>query len=234
MSRAARPARPPSATDELPDDLPGENDVVRALFHGHEGEAFEVRVGDTLVYLLPWAARDGGVAAFEQNAETFEAWPTEVTGDEVRELLQEHVPRAVSLTLTPAWLLRSERDGPPVSWHARVRWAERVASRIDTAPAVREAWRNGLQVGVPRGYGRYYPAADAVVCYVGSRYDDPDVVTTVLAVDDVEGDEEIATDHLSTCRECEGLFNPYETEGCSWCGARPNPRPNRRLPPFEP
>lgn len=230
MSRAApTEARRPSLAD-LPDDLPGENDVVRALFHDRDQEALEFLVEDSILYLAPWCARNGGVAGFEQDADTFAVRPVEFTADEVRELLEVHVPSEVPLHATPAWLLSPESGEPSVSWHARVRWAERVKADADPAPAIREAWRDGLQVGVPRGYGRYYPPADVVVCYVGSTYDDPITVTTVLDVEDVRADEEIGADHLATCDVCSGWWNPQETETCVWCGARP-PRPKRpRLP----
>ena len=221
MSRAASTTSGGRQPVELPDDLPGENDVVRALFHACDGEALEVIVEDTVVYLLPWAARDGGVAAFEQDVETFDARPVEFTGREVRRLLEAHIPREVSLASTPAWVLAPDVDGPAVSWHARCRWAERVEPMTDPAPAVREAWRTGFQVGVPRGYGRYDPVAGAVVCYVGATYDDPLVVTTVLAVDDVEQADEVAADHLRECDLCSGLWDPTDADRCAWCGARP-------------
>jgi len=232
VSRAAsRPA--PMPAPSLPDDLPGENDLVRVLFHGRDDEALEILAGDRVVYLLPWAARAGGLAGFEQRDGARTPRPVEFTGDEVRRLLEAHDVKRVPLAVSPARLLASRDGGPPVSWHARVRWADRVEAVADPAPAIRAAFEDGLQVGVPRGYGRLYPPKDAVVTYVGRAPDDPLVITTVYTVDDVDADDDLGSDHLARCAVCEGLLDPTAGDTCPWCSARRR-RPWRpRLPSAE-
>lgn len=203
--------------------------MVRMLFAGRDGDALEILVEDTLAYVVPWAARDDGVAGFVQDVESFAVWPVEWSLDDVVTLLEEHTPREVPLMRTPAWVLDDGGEGPPVSWHARCRWAERVEPMADPGPCIREAWRNGVQIGVPRGYGRYDPVSNVVVCYVGS-VDEPMNVTTVYPVDGPEVVDRLRVEHLRQCEVCSGVWNPYETEGCRWCGVGPAKRVHRRLP----
>ena len=230
MSRAASSAASELPGHDLPDDLPGANDIVRILFAGRDGDALELLVGDTLVYVLPWAARHGGVAGYVQDAETYAVWPVEFTVDDVERLLAEHRPHEVSLLKTPAWLLSPRKTGPPVTWHARVRWAQRVEPMADPGPRIREAWQNGLQIGVSRGYGRYDPATNVVVCYNGSTYDDPAAITTVYPLDESADIHDHGLDHLKRCDVCDGLWNPLEADVCRHCSVPPA-RPHRpRLP----
>ncbi|WP_363463585.1 hypothetical protein [Halogeometricum borinquense] len=201
-------------TFELPGDLPGENDMTRALFGVYDdAEALEVLVEGSIIYLMPWAARDGGVAAFEQDLETFRPSPREFTGDEVRRLLEAHIPRSTSLLATPAWLLTERGDGPKVSWHARCRWNERIEQVADPGPNIREAYRRGLSVGVDYGHGRYYPPEDVVLCAVHD-HGEP-IVTTVYQPDDVR---DLGADHLTECAQCSEPYDPGNQQNCTCCG----------------
>lgn len=55
----------------LPDGISGENGLVRAIFDAYDGaEALALVTGDKIIYLLPWAARSGCIAGYEQDLET--------------------------------------------------------------------------------------------------------------------------------------------------------------------
>lgn len=198
----------------LPADLPGDNDMTRVLSSVYDdAEALELLIEERVVYLMPWAARNGGVAAFEQDLETFHVRPREFTGNEVRRLLEAHTPRPVPLLATPAWILTEREEGPRVSWHARVRWAERIDEVADPAPRIREAYQQGLSVGIDRGHGRYYPPEDVVLCAV---YDHGEpLVTTVYHPADVN---DLGADHLTNCAGCGELYDPGDRQYCSCCG----------------
>lgn len=209
----ARAAAASSAEEtlDLPADLPGGNALTRAVFDG--AEALEILVEDSIIYLMPWGARDGGVAGFEQDLETFQASPQEFTGDEVRRLLEAYNPRRTSLVATPAWLLTERGDGPKVSWHARCRWSERIERAADPGPSIREAYQQGLSVGVEYGHGRYYPPEDVVVCAVHDHGEG--FVTTVFQPNTLR---DLGTDHLTECVQCGDLYDPGDQETCSCCG----------------
>lgn len=219
MSRAASRDRSREFGRDLPDDLPSENDLVHALFQNYDRQALEFLVEDTIIYLLPFCAAKDGLGGFIQDADSYETRPTEFTGTEVRDLLSNHVPREVSLNETPAWLLTETDWSARVSWHARVRWAERIEPVATPATDIKDAWENGLQVGVPRGYGRYHPPSDAVVVYVGPQPDNPTVITTIWSASGLRSNEDVNAEHLRRCDVCTGLWNPGQTEVCCWCGA---------------
>lgn len=197
----------------LPDDLPGESDISRALFHGRDdATAVELLAEGRVVYLMPWAATDG-IAGYEQDPSTFEARPVEYTGAEARRLLEERRPRTVPLQRTPAWLLDEfDGDGVNVSWHARVRWNERVEQLAAPAPRVREAYRSGVSVGVDYGHGRYHAPTGAVLAAV--YRDDHPLVTTVFPPSALES---VGSDHLTECERCGELYDPGNTTACNWC-----------------
>lgn len=199
----------------LPDDLPDGNDLTRGLFAAYpEGEALEFVKKDRIIHLLPWSARNGGVAGFIQDLETYRPRPAEFTGSDVSRLLKEQAPRMVSLLSTPAWVFTEREQGAKVSWHARCRFAERIEPLADPAPRIREAFEQGVPVGIEgRGKGVYYPPDDLVIAYVGT-IDDP-VVTTVYRPD--EGGS-LATGHLKNCPSCGQLYNAPTGTDCSCCG----------------
>lgn len=200
----------------LPDDLPGANDVVRAVFTTYEAAgALEFLLGQKVIYLLPWAARRGGVAAYEQHLNTFRARPVELTADEVESLLKNHRPREVSLANTPAWLLDDRGvDDVHVSWHARVRWGERVNPSPDPGPAIRDAFEDAVSVGVAGDgvHGRYHGLKDLLFVYVYDR--STPVVTTVYHPDDVQ---DLGVDHLVECPQCDELYDPGNQQMCTCC-----------------
>jgi len=230
VSRAAA-AREFSIGAQLPDDLPGANDAVRMLFAGRDAEALEVTDGNEVVHLLPWAARHGGIAGYRRDAETFDVRPAEFTVTDVQELLDDRPPREVALTSTPASVLTPRERGPPVSWHARCRWGERIYPSPDPAPDIRQSWENGVQIGVPRGYGRYDPDRNVVICYTGRTCDEPDRVTTVYTLDAAGDVHDLGVDHLQQCDLCGELWNPQKADVCQRCRARPHVRNCPRLPP---
>lgn len=222
-------ATPSATSTDIPSSVPGSSDVVRALFHYREDVALEFLLEDDDVYVLPWSARRGGIAGYRQSTDTLRARPVEFSQDDVQQLLTRHAHREVPLAATPAWLLQEDSE-PPVSWHARVRWAERVEEMTDPAPAIRQAWRDGFQVGVPEGYGRYYPPADVVVCYFGHSSEEPTMITTAIDVEDIQENDKIGADHLEHCDVCPGAWNPQQTDACPWCGTRPVTPARRQLP----
>jgi hypothetical protein len=200
----------------VPADIPDQNDVVRAVFGTYDGEALKLLVGDqTAVYLLPWGARRGGVAGYEQMLGDFQVRPIELSPDQVRELLDRHSPRPVALASTPAWVLYDRGvENVKVSWHARVRWGERVRPSPDPGPTIRDAFEKGLSVGISHSYGRYYPPEDVVLAYV---YDDgTPLVTTVLQMGQVD---DLGDDHLGQCPSCSEPYDPSEPAECDDCGA---------------
>jgi hypothetical protein len=198
----------------LPEDIPGKNDAVRAVFSAYDGaEALQFFVGQKIVYLLPWAARQGGVAGYEQVVDSFCVRPVEYTPNEVCKLLDQHRPRRVPLANTPAWLL-DDRGGKDVhiTWHARVRWGERVSPSPDPAPAIREAFEDSVSVGIERSHGRYYAPEDVVLAYV--YRDRTPVVTTIYHPDTVQ---ELGADHLTECPQCGELYDPGNHQTCTCC-----------------
>ena len=201
----------------VPADIPNQSDVVRALFNRYtDAEALKFVVGNqTVVYLLPWGARKGGIAGYEQTLETFEVRPIEFTPAEAREFLDQHSPRPVPLASTPAWILHNRGiESVKVSWHARVRWGERVRPSPDPGPAIREAFEDAVNVGIDHSYGRYYPPEDVIFAYV---FDDgTPLITTVLEADQVD---DPGNDHLVQCPSCTELYDPSDPSECGDCGA---------------
>lgn len=228
----SRPARSQPATGdrsvdvELPDDLPGRNDLVNAVFaHYHDAGALELLDRDRVLYLVPWGNRHSGIAGYEQSLDDFEARPREFTPAEVRGLLEAHHARPVPLAATPAWVLdpRGAED-VRVSWHARVRWGERIHPTPDPGPAIRAAYREGVNVGIKGGHGRYYAPEDVLLTAV---YDHgTPLVTTVFQPEDFD---RYGTEHLAECERCEDVYDPSaQTQAececcggrvCPWCGA---------------
>mgnify|MGYP000654590151 CR=1 FL=1 len=199
----------------LPSDLPDPNPLVRDIFGKHDdAEALEFFVGEEVVYLLPWAARHGGIAGYRQSMDTFHVRPVEFTPDEAKALLETHSLRAVALANTPAWLLDDRGvDDVRVSWHARVRWGERVKPSPDPGPAIREAFTRGVSVGIDRGRGRYYPPAGIIAAY--ARPSDTPIVTTVFEPTNID---DLGVDHLVECPRCGDLHDPgTSTSVCPWC-----------------
>jgi len=203
----------------LPSDLPDPNPLVRDIFTEHDGaEALEFFLDEEIVYLLPWAARHGGIAGYRQSLDTFHVRPVEFTPDEARGLLEAHSARSVALANTPAWLLDDRGvDDVRVTWHARVRWGERVEPSADPGPSIRDAFEAGVSVGMSRGRGRYYPPADVIIPYVLSH--GTPVVTTVFEPNDIE---DFGADHLVECPHCTELYHPGDHSDCSarvcpWC-----------------
>jgi len=197
---------------QLPADIPEPNDLVRAVFATHEkAEALLFVFNSTALYLLPWSCRNGGVAGYEQELDTFHVRPVEVRPDEVRTLIAECDPNPVELSDTPAWLLVDAGvEEVRVTWHARVRWGERVAPSPDPAPKIRDAWRRGVSIGVDHGTGRYYPPENVVLVAV----DDPPQVTTVY---EPETWSDLGTDHLVDCPHCGELCDPAAPDSCACC-----------------
>lgn len=183
-----------------------------ALLCGIDGEAVEIYDRCSVWHVLPVDARNNCIAAYRTSLETGDVYPLELPTHAARRLSRTRETRGVMLSATPARHI--DTGGIPVSWHARVRWAQRVAPCAEPATHIRRAFRRGIAVGVDRGGGRYYSPADAVVTYVGPD-DDPTVVTTVLPAADTS---EFRTDHLLRCEVCRQLFNPQNGPDCKWCG----------------
>ena len=204
-----------SARGDLVQDtyLELESPMVRAVFYERPADtALELFHDGKIVYLLPAPARRDGLAGYEQDPETYEARPVEFTGTEVRRLLEAHVPREVPLGHTPAWVAEAApgAEQVKVTWHARVRWADRFETTIDPRPAIVEAVEEGITVGIDRGRGYFHAPTGAVVATIETS---PPTVTTVFELDR----ERHGADHLTECERCELLCLPTPTLDCNWC-----------------
>jgi hypothetical protein len=224
----SKPASPPAAVpaDDRSDrtltpdrNVPQVTPLAREVFDADTDGALRVPVdyGET-VTLLPWGTRDDGLAAFRSAPRPGASWPVSVDADRARDLAHAERARRVGLVETPAWVLDDRPHPLRVSWHARVRYAERVERVVEPAYVLREAWGAGVPVGVSTGRGYYHPPTGVVV--VTRQRHGGAVATTTLAPTTLA---DFATDHLPVCRSC---LEPYHERlrrdgaGCPWCGER--------------
>lgn len=128
--------------------------LVRVVFDETEpGTAISVSTADGPVTLLPWSSSQGKVAAYG-NGETGEIVPMELGAKALRTLLDQHETETVPLRETPAKNLFG-KPGPrdvAVSWHARVRWAERVQEETYPAPHIHAALADAVELSRHRGW----------------------------------------------------------------------------------
>lgn len=128
--------------------------LVRTVFYETEpGMTLVLETDSGPVTLLPWSSSGGQVAAYGACDQT-DPLPLELDARELRELLDEYEPEETPLEQTPARpLLGSpgERD-VAVSWHARVRWAERVQEETYPAPSIHAALENAVELSRHRGW----------------------------------------------------------------------------------
>jgi hypothetical protein len=230
MSKAARNESTHAATPDTRDrgvhrperNVPGPNDLARALFAGEHGtEAYRVPVDDGTIYLLPWACSGGGLAAFRESTTPGDAWPIEVPPDRVRQLVDGRGGGYVDLDVTPVWVLDDRRHPLRVSWHARTRYAERFDRCAEPAYAIRDAWRSSVPVGTPEGPGRFHPPTGMLIATAddGAGW----VAKTVIATDTLDG---FTDDHLPVCHRCELRYHQQirrDRASCPWCGT-PDPQ----------
>jgi hypothetical protein len=200
-------------------NVPDVTPLARKVFDSDSDAALRVPVDYAeTVTLLPWGTRDGGLVAFRSTARPGESWPVSVGADEARALANDDRAWRVDLVETPAWVLNDRRHPLRVSWHARVRYAERVERVAEPSYAIRKAWGAGVPVGVSAGRGYYHPPTGVVIV---TRQRDVGVVAATIYAPATLAD--LATDHLPVCRSC---LEPYHERlrrdgaACPWCGER--------------
>lgn len=134
--------------------------LVRAVFDGTEqGTALRCETETGPITLLPWSSSEGRVAGYRSTT-SGDRVPAEFTAKELYELLRETPPREIPLDDTAASTLLGhpgERD-VAVSWHARVRWAERVSPDTYPEARIREALKESVRLA--RNQGWYHPEYD--------------------------------------------------------------------------
>jgi len=199
----------------IPDSLQP-NALSRRVFHNRPEEtALELLDAktETLTYILPWGSASGKIAGYEQDAGTFAVRPVELSHEELRELFDTHVPREVDLLDTPAWLLDARpRDGERVSWHARVRYAQRVEPMADPAGAIRESYARAGYVSTDHYERAMYDPADDLMFLLHpdeAQFD----IATVFPPDCCD----FETQHWRDCHDCRTSFDPSRHDNCPHC-----------------
>ena len=186
QARAAVPGRfgPALPPEFIPSTL------VRVVFNDtQQGTALRLDAGDGTVTLLPWSSSQGKVAAYGPG-DREDSVPIELGARALRELLDENEKETVPIEKTPArYLLGSPAPREvAVSWHARVRWAERVEEETYPAASIHAALQDAVELSRHRGW--YNPALHVRIPVQGpgpifeDRLDADWIAKTVIAMDD--------------------------------------------------
>jgi len=167
--------------------------LVRVVFDGTEpGTALALETSEGPLTLLPWSSSQGRVAGYGVS-ETGETIPVELGAKALRRVLDQNETRTVLLEKTPAQALLGSpglRD-VAVSWHARVRWAERVQEETHPAPSIHTALTDAVELSRHRGW--FNPALDIRIPVQGpgpifeNRLDVDWIAKTVIPMDDDRG-----------------------------------------------
>lgn len=167
-----------------------ESTLVRLVFNNtQQGTALRLDVDRGPVTLLPWSSSQGKVAAYGPGEEE-DVIPIELGAKALRELLNENDPESVSLKKTPARNLLgnpTSRD-VAVSWHARVRWSERVQEETYPEPSIHAALEDAVELAQHRGW--YNPALNVRIPIQGpgpifeDRLNVDWIAKTVITMDD--------------------------------------------------
>lgn len=224
MSAPATPTRASNARHEshgheLPNGIHTDPDELgRVLFDQYpDAGALEFLVdGETVLYVLPWQSGGPTLAGYEQELPSFSPRPVEVTHDRVRELLQDHRPRSVSVTETPAWVLAPTGRETRVTWHARVRYADRIEPMADPAPDILDAYDRAGYCSHPRLVNcrsLYDPTTDLVILVDRSRGREHEKIVSVATTDEYD----VERQHWRDCPSCGTEYDPTRhTEGCPY------------------
>lgn len=167
-----------------------ESNLVRIVFNDTEpGTALRLDADCGAVTLLPWSSSQGKIAAYGPG-EREDVVPIELGAKALREFLDENDTASVPLEETSARHLLgtpAPRD-VAVSWHARVRWAERVQEETHPAPSIHAALEEAVELA--RHQGWYNPALNVRIPIEGAgpifdeRLDADWVAKTVITMDD--------------------------------------------------
>lgn len=164
--------------------------LVRVVFDGTEtGTALALETSEGPLTLLPWSSSQGKVAGYGVG-ETGETIPVELGAKALRRVLDRYEAETVPLEETPAQALLGspgQRD-VAVSWHARVRWAERVREDTYPAPRIHAALTDAVELSRHRGW--YNPSLGVRIPIQGpgpifeDRLDADWIAKTVISVDE--------------------------------------------------
>jgi len=164
--------------------------LVRLVFNETDrGTALRLETDRGTVTLLPWSSSQGKVAAYGPG-DREDAVPIEMGAKALRKILDENDAVSVPIEETPARNLL----GTPaprevaVSWHARVRWAERVREETYPAASIHAALQEAVELSRHRGW--YNPALNIRIPVQGpgpifeDRLDADWIAKTVIAMNE--------------------------------------------------
>lgn len=189
-----------------------QNETVEDVFCETRNKAISITTEAADVYFLPWNGGSGGIAAYRRDRTSATMVPFEYQARDARQLLEAYAPTEVPLLSTPVWMLDTGGE-VNITWHARVRYAERVTRCVEPATEIRRLFRAGIPVGRSGSSARYYPPEDVLIVF---ENDDTPLVRTVFHPVDLT---ECELDHLHVCGNCHHLVDATDSADCSCCSA---------------
>jgi len=191
------------------------NTLTRGVFATRpDGAALRFNTGSgRSEFVLPWGSSGSTVAGYVSEHGQ-RGYPVEYDAEELEELatLSKGGPEVVHLNTTPVEPLLDEDSEIGVSWHARVRWHQRVTEESYPAEPIREAFGRGVHVGVEDGRARFDPETGALLRFCEAAERKRIITVWPASLDEVN------IGHLNVCPSCARLLDPERTDECECCG----------------